>query len=64
MALAKIPQDRFDGKRIFELKHCTRDDEKNVFLLEADMNTVDYSALIADRQQIEKQWPPKPPSFW
>jgi hypothetical protein len=63
MTLAKIPKWRFDGKRIFELKHCTRDDEKNVFLLEADQKTVDYSALMADRRQIERQWPPKPKSW-
>ena len=63
MTLTKIPKCRFNGKRIFELKHCASDEEKNAFLLKADLKTVDYFALTADRKQIEKQWPSKPGSW-
>jgi hypothetical protein len=64
LLLTKISENWFSGGTILELKHCTRDGEKNVFLLDSDKTTVIYSSLTVDRVQIERVWARAPARSW
>jgi hypothetical protein len=63
LLLTKISPNWFTGGTIINLKHCTRDEEKNAFLMESDNAKVIYSSLTVDRDQIERVWPRAPRSW-